>query len=215
MKKWRRNARKDAVRLSSQPRPEGVAVEAGLPYLPDGDPMHTLNLYRPEGAAGLLPTVVDIHGGGWMYGDRELNRNYCMALAAQGYAVMGMSYRLLPQVDLRGQVQDVFASLHWLEEHGAEHGFDLSRILLTGDSAGGHLAGLTACIQKSRALQALYGVQPPEARLHRPGHRPRGVRRVPLRLFAAAPGPGGDPGVPEAAFWAPVEAVPPLWPRQL
>ena len=82
------------------------------------------------------------------------------ALAAQGYAVMGMSYRLLPQVDLRGQVQDVFASLHWLEEHGAEHGFDLSRILLTGDSAGGHLAGLTACIQKSPALQALYGVRP-------------------------------------------------------
>ena len=95
-----------------------------------------------------------------MYGDRELNRNYCMALAAQGYAVMGMSYRLLPQVNLRGQVQDVFASLRWLEEHGGEHGFDLSRVLLTGDSAGGHLAGLTACIQKSPALQALYGVQP-------------------------------------------------------
>ena len=159
-KKWRENGRKDALRLARQPRPEGVAVETGLAYLPDGDPMHTLNLYRPEGAQGPLPTVVDIHGGGWMYGDRELNRNYCMALAAQGYAVMGMSYRLLPQVDLRGQVQDVFASLRWLEEHGGEHGFDLSRILLTGDSAGGHLAGLTACIQKSPALQALYGVQP-------------------------------------------------------
>lgn len=159
-KKWRENGRRDALRLARQPRPEGVAVETGLAYLPDGDPMHTLNLYRPEGAQGPLPTVVDIHGGGWMYGDRELNRNYCMALAAQGYAVMGMSYRLLPQVDLRGQVQDVFASLRWLEEHGGEHGFDLSRILLTGDSAGGHLAGLTACIQKSPALQALYGVQP-------------------------------------------------------
>ena len=110
-KKWRENGRKDALRLARQPRPEGVAVETGLAYLPDGDPMHTLNLYRPEGAQGPLPTVVDIHGGGWMYGDRELNRNYCMALAAQGYAVMGMSYRLLPQVDLRGQVQDVFASL--------------------------------------------------------------------------------------------------------
>ena len=97
-KKWRENGRKDALRLARQPRPEGVAAEAGLAYLPDGDPMHTLNLYRPEGAQGPLPTVVDIHGGGWMYGDRELNRNYCMALAAQGYAVMGMSYRLLPQV---------------------------------------------------------------------------------------------------------------------
>lgn len=158
--KWRRNARKDAARLGAQPAPQGVEVLEGLSYLPDGHPMHTLNLYRPEGAPGPFPTVVDIHGGGWMYGDRKLNRNYCMALSAQGYAVMGMSYRLLPHVTLAGQVQDVFASLHWLEEHGAEHGFDLSRLLLTGDSAGGHLAGLVACIQKSPALQALYEVRP-------------------------------------------------------
>ena len=73
--------------------------------------MHTLNLYRPAGVSGPLPTVVDIHGGGWMYGDRQLNRNYCMYLASRGYAVMGMSYRLVPEVTVAGQVQDVFASL--------------------------------------------------------------------------------------------------------
>ena len=160
--KWRGNGRRDALRRNEQRLPEGVEVEEGLPYLPDGGPMHTLNVYRPSGAAVSLPTVIDIHGGGWMYGDRELNRPYCMALAAQGYAVMGMSYRLLPHVDLKGQVQDIFASLHWLERHGAEYGFDLSRILLTGDSAGGHLAGLTACIQQSHTLQSLYGVEPLE-----------------------------------------------------
>lgn len=86
--------------------------------------MHTLNLYRPLGAEGPLPVVVDIHGGGWMYGDRELNRAYCMYLASQGWAVMGMSYRLLPEVDLRGQVQDVFASFRWLEHHGGAYGLD-------------------------------------------------------------------------------------------
>lgn len=85
--------------------------------------------------------MVDIHGGGWMYGDRQLNRNYCMYLASRGYAVMGMSYRLVPEVTVAGQVQDVFASLHWLAEHSTEYGFDLSRVLLTGDSAGGHLTG--------------------------------------------------------------------------
>ena len=158
--KWAANRKKDALRLQTQTLPAGVEVRAGLAYLPDRDPMHTLNLYRPAGAEGPLPAVVDIHGGGWMHGDRELNRGYCMSLAAQGYAVMGMSFRLLPHVGLREQVQDVFASLRWLEDHGAEYGFDLSYILLTGDSAGGHLAGLTACIQKSPALQALYGVEP-------------------------------------------------------
>lgn len=159
-RKWASNRRRDAVRLASQPLPTGVEVLEGLPYLSGSHPMHTLNLYRPLGADGSLPVIVDIHGGGWMYGDRELNQAYCMYLASQGWAVMGMSYRLLPEVDLREQIQDVFASFHWLERHAGTYGLDLDRLCLTGDSAGGHLAGLTACIQKSPALQALYGVQP-------------------------------------------------------
>ena len=121
-KKWRENGRKDALRLARQPRPEGVAAETGLAYLPDGDPMHTLNLYRPEGARGPLPTVVDIHGGGWMYGDRELNRTYCMALAAQRYAVTGMSYRLPPQVDPRGPGHAGVASPRRVEDPGEAPG---------------------------------------------------------------------------------------------
>ena len=159
-RKWESNRRRDAVRLALQPLPTGVEVLEGLPYLSGGHPMHTLNLYRPLGAEGPLPVVVDIHGGGWMYGDRELNRAYCMYLASQGWAVMGMSYRLLPEVDLRGQVQDVFASFRWLEHHGGAYGLDLDRLCLTGDSAGGHLAGLAACIQLDPVLQALYGAAP-------------------------------------------------------
>ncbi len=159
-KKWAGNAQRDQVRLASQPLPQGVEVWEGLPYLADGHPMHTLNLYRPKEISGPLPTVVDIHGGGWMYGDRQLNRAYCMYLASRGYAVMGMSYRLVPEVTVAGQVQDVFSSLHWLSQHGEEYSFDLSRVLLTGDSAGGHLTGLTACVQLSPALQTLYQVEP-------------------------------------------------------
>ena len=159
-RKWAGNAKRDRLRLAAQPLPQGVEAREGLPYLDDGHPMHTLNLYRPAGASGPLPTVVDIHGGGWMYGDRQLNRAYCMYLASRGYAVMGMSYRLVPEVTVAGQVQDLFASLGWLAAHGAEYGFDLSRVLLTGDSAGGHLAGLTACVQLSPGLQALYQVRP-------------------------------------------------------
>ena len=69
-------------------------------------------------------------------------------------------YRLLPEVDLRGQIQDVFASFHWLERHAGTYGLDLDRICLTGDSAGGHLAGLAACIQLDSSLQELYGAVP-------------------------------------------------------
>ena len=155
-RKWAGNRARDAVRLAEQPVPDGVEMLRGIPYLPGGHPMHTLNLYRPAGCRAPLPTVVDIHGGGWMYGDRELNRNYCAYLASRGYRVMGMSYRLLPETDLRGQLQDIFHSLAWLTREGERLGFDLSRVLLTGDSAGGHLAGLTACALADPALRTCY-----------------------------------------------------------
>ncbi|MBS7218013.1 MAG: alpha/beta hydrolase [Oscillospiraceae bacterium] len=159
-RKWESNRRLDSIRLAHQPLPTGVEVLEGLPYLSSGHSMHTLNLYLPLGIDGPLPVIVDIHGGGWMYGDRELNRAYCMYLASQGWAVMGMSYRLLPEVDLLGQVQDIFASFHWLEHHAEAYCLDLDRLCLTGDSAGGHLTGLAACIQLDPSLQALYGVDP-------------------------------------------------------
>lgn len=158
--KWRGNKKRDLARLAGQTPAAGVAVQQSIAYLPGSNPMHLLNLYRPREAAGLLPVVIDIHGGGWMYGDKDLNKNYCIDLASRGYAVMGMSYRLLPETDLKGQVQDIFASLHWLFQNSAAYQFDMSRVALTGDSAGGHLTGLVACIWQSPELQDLYGVQP-------------------------------------------------------
>jgi acetyl esterase/lipase len=117
-------------------------------------------VYYPKGTVGLLPTVIDIHGGGWMYGDKELNKYYCLYLASRGYAVVNMSYRLLPKTDIKGQVQDIFACLNWLDDNAQKHHADLSRVCLTGDSAGGHLSGLTICVQLSSALQKLYDVKP-------------------------------------------------------
>ncbi|HWS28779.1 MAG TPA: alpha/beta hydrolase [Clostridia bacterium] len=157
---WEKVAVSDAVRIEKQTSAPNVTVERGIPYLDDGHTMHTLNIYYPDHAEGLLPTVVDIHGGGWMYGDRELNRHFCMFLAAQGYIVVGMSYRLLPETNLKGQVQDIFKSLNWLQRRAGEHHCDLNRVFLTGDSAGGHLSGLTACVNLSPELQNIYGVEP-------------------------------------------------------
>ncbi|MDR2210533.1 MAG: alpha/beta hydrolase, partial [Spirochaetaceae bacterium] len=96
-----------------------------------------------------------------MYGNKELNRQYNLSLAARGFAVANMNYRLLPETDLQGQVRDIFACLRWLEAHGREHHCDTERAFLTGDSAGGHLASLALCITLSPELQGLYGVTPP------------------------------------------------------
>ncbi len=160
---WKIAKQGDADRIAKQMPVTEVYVESCIPYTESGDKMHQLNLYYPQGYSvqkdGKLPTVIDIHGGGLMYGDKELNQRYCEYLASKGYCVMNMSYRLLPDTDLQGMVQDIFASIHWLAMYGPKRGFDLSKVLLTGDSAGGHLASLTMCIQNSDKLQNIYQVK--------------------------------------------------------
>jgi acetyl esterase/lipase len=157
---WEKAKRNDNKRLASRKLPSGITREENLSYLEDRNPAHLLDIYYPEGTGDLLPLIIDIHGGGWMYGDKELNKQYNLSMAAQGFAVASLNYRLLPETDLRGQAEDIFACLRWLEVHGREHHCDTERAFLTGDSAGGHLAGLTLCVSLSPELQRLYGVTP-------------------------------------------------------
>lgn len=169
-KMMRRNmAYHDNKRIRKQRSEGGVEVRE-FRYLDDGNPMHRLNVYRPTGAEGKLPLVFDIHGGAWVYGDKELNRLYCEYVARQGFAVVGISYTLLPDTDLRGQVADVFAAAAFTREHAGEWGADCDNVMLTGDSAGAHLSVLSYCVGQNAELGNLYGV----------GAFPLGVRCIVL-----------------------------------
>ncbi|MCR5149225.1 MAG: alpha/beta hydrolase [Eubacterium sp.] len=143
-------------------KPEGWRMEKHVPYIMDYNVDHMMNLYYPKDFTGeeKLPTIINIHGGGWMFSHIDDSENYMAFLASEGFAVMGMGYRLLQTGDLQCIVSDIFESLHWLEKYGSKRGFDLNRVLITGDSAGGHLALLTACIMQSRKLQEAYNVEP-------------------------------------------------------
>ncbi|MCR4584834.1 MAG: alpha/beta hydrolase [Lachnospiraceae bacterium] len=145
------------------PVPEGWRKESHINYLGDYSPWHLLNLYYPkdyDAAGGKLKSVIYIHGGGWMYGTADLSENYLGWIAAQGYAVMAMNYTLLQYTDLQGIVKDIFDSLHWLENYGEKRGFDLGNVMITGDSAGGHLTGLVSSILEDPELMKTYGVSP-------------------------------------------------------
>ncbi|EPD02446.1 Esterase/lipase, partial [Lacticaseibacillus paracasei subsp. paracasei CNCM I-2877] len=92
---WAQTAARDKARYADERVPEDVHWKTEYRYENSADPQQTLNLYYPaKRRNATLPTVIDVHGGGWFYGDRNLNRNYCRYLASQGYAVMGMGVSL-------------------------------------------------------------------------------------------------------------------------
>ena len=141
--------------------PKGYRCEKHIAYMGDYDPAHMLNLYYPEaliGESSALSSIIYIHGGGWMYGSADISDRYLGYLASRGFAVMAMNYRLLQQGDLQEMISDIFGAMHWLGKYGPERGFDLSKVLVCGDSAGGHLSLLTTCLAGSEELRKIYNV---------------------------------------------------------
>ncbi len=157
---WKRTERLDKKRMAAQVAPDFDEAQLDIDYAGDGHAMHTLNVYRPKGADGKLPVIMDVHGGGWYYGDKELNEYYCRSLVRYGFAVVDISYRLAPEADIKAQIGDVFAAMKYVAEHAEQLALDMDNFFIAGDSAGGHIAGLVANIIKSEELQKYYDVTP-------------------------------------------------------
>lgn len=151
----------NAKRIAQETTPKGV-LRAEYTYFEDGNPLHRLNLYKPESCPDTksLPFVIDIHGGGWICGDKDTNNNFCSHLAADSMVVASPSYRTLDSCTLQEQIQDIFACFHWAEVYYEEYGLCINRVFLTGDSAGAQLVLLAHCVNQDRQLQELFSVVP-------------------------------------------------------
>lgn len=110
----------------------------------DADGVAT-RLYR-DSVESPGPVVVYTHGGGWVLGDLDTHDGFCRRLAAEtGWAILAVDYRRAPESPYPAAVDDVARVLSWLRESGgAAYGLDPARIALAGDSAGGHLAAVSA-----------------------------------------------------------------------
>ncbi|MEG1834907.1 MAG: alpha/beta hydrolase [Oscillospiraceae bacterium] len=149
----------DKDRLSSQKVSDGIEIKKGIPYINDGTNEHMLDIYNKADGAKKKPVIIDIHGGGLMYGDKEMNRIYVSRLAEKGFVVVNVNYRICPNVLYPSQVADIMSSYKWVAENADEYGFDLNNVFVVGDSAGGQLAFYTSIVNTSEYLKNLYEVE--------------------------------------------------------
>jgi acetyl esterase/lipase len=131
--------------------PALVFVERNVVYGSEQEPMHRADIYRPrsmrgksESAKEPLPAVVFIHGGAWTLGDKGNDSVHAKKLAARGYCVLSINYRLAPKHRFPAQLEDCKLALQWLRDHADSLGADANRIGVWGYSAGGHLSALLA-----------------------------------------------------------------------
>jgi acetyl esterase/lipase len=99
-----------------------------------------------------VPTVVYFHGGGWFFGDRTGALPYLMPWLARGWNVVNVDYRMSGTALAPAAVEDARCALRWVYRNAEHFHLDTRRIIVTGHSAGGHLALMAGMLQDSDGL---------------------------------------------------------------
>jgi acetyl esterase/lipase len=122
-----------------------VLVTRGIPYAPGAGRRHRLDVYAPASGVRDGPVLLQVHGGGWVIGNkREQALPLMNHLAARGWICVAANYRLSPRATFPDHLIDLKRALRWIREHIAEFGGDPRFVAASGGSAGGHLSSMLA-----------------------------------------------------------------------
>ena len=158
---WYNASKNDRKRDAAIPLPAGITECRNISYGPYGS-ASLLDVYFPDGTTQPLPTIVSIHGGGYVYGTKELYRRYGMDMASRGFAFVNFNYRLAPKWKFPTPLADTNAVLEWVVQNAKRYHLDPDRIILVGDSAGAQLASQYAAIVTNPQYAALFQLNLPD-----------------------------------------------------
>lgn len=145
----------------SAKRPERCELIEDLVYNRIGKKEFKLDLAMPEkrNRLNFLPVIVNIHGGGWVYGCKDsYYKYYGMNLSLKDYAVLTFDYRLAPKYNYPSPLEDVYAVLKWVEDNSKKYNLDTENVFLVGDSAGANIAALIGCILTNPELEGFFNL---------------------------------------------------------
>ena len=147
-------------KLMDRYAPGAVIVQQNIVYAPQQN--LSLDLYQPQNIAsiGPRPTIVWIHGGGWISGSKEHARGYFKLLAAQGYNVVSVQYQFAPKATYPSQLHQINQALKFLDTYADTYHIDAQNLYLAGDSAGANLASHYAALLTNPAFAEQSGIQP-------------------------------------------------------
>ncbi len=139
-------ARLDSIRDAGLKTPDDISRVDDILYGEDPQ-WQKLDVYRPKASAGeTLPVIINVHGGSWVYGDKETYQYYAMQLAQHGFAVVNFTYRLAPMHKFPAPLEDMNLVAGWVLSNAEKYGLDVQNIFAVGDSAGAQILSSYAAI---------------------------------------------------------------------
>lgn len=152
---------------SDAKRDEGLTIPEDVEYVRDirygrNIKYHTLDICWPKGKTEKLPVIISIHGGGYVYGNKEVYQFYAASLAGKGFTVINFNYRLAPKYHFPAPLEDITLVIKWMMKHKEDYPIDTENVFLVGDSAGAQLASQYGVIYSSREYRKIMGFRRPK-----------------------------------------------------
>lgn len=149
-------AREVLEKLQSAPvtKPPADVQDKTLPVGPGGKV--SVRIYRPQGVTTTLPAVVYIHGGGWVLGSANTHDRLLRDLtSASKLAFVFVNYTPSPEAQFPVPLEQIYAAMKYVAEHGSELNLDGRRLAVAGDSVGGNMTAAMTLMAKERGGPAL------------------------------------------------------------
>jgi len=127
----------DAANIST---PDNIEEILNIEYGTVGERKLHLDLYLPKARTKSTPAIIFIHGGAWKSGKRSDMKFYCVKFAEKGYVTATVTYRLTGEAPFPAAVHDVKCAVRWLRVNAVKYKLDPEHIVVSGNSAGGHLS---------------------------------------------------------------------------
>ena len=134
---------------------DSYRVVPNITYLTANNWDAKLDVYQSRDATTPNPTLVYFHGGGWVQGSKEASSLTFLPFLDMGWNVVNVEYRLAKVSLAPAAVQDGLCALRWVYRNAKEYNVDTGRLVVMGNSAGGHLALTTGMVPASAALDSL------------------------------------------------------------
>ena len=135
-----------------------VTIHKDLIY-PSEFNSNSLDIYCPNGGEDRLPTILWIHGGSFVAGDKSGTTSWCRMMASNGYTVVSMNYEVAPEARYPSPVIQMTEVYNYLQTKASTYPtLDMERLIVGGDSAGAQIASQFLAIQTNPVLANLTGI---------------------------------------------------------